>query len=67
MGDLLAFAAALAVLGLRALHAPPKPPKTEPESSAPRLGRYFAIGFALMAVNVTTAVLYMPAMRVRGS
>lgn len=61
-GVKLAFAVVLAWLGLRALHAPPKPPKPEPETSAPRIGRYFAVGFGLMAVNVTTAVLYLPAM-----
>lgn len=58
----LAFAVALAWLGIRALHAPPKPPKPEPETSDPRLGRYFVVGLALMAVNVTSAVLYLPAM-----
>lgn len=61
-GVKLAFAFALAWLGIRALHAPPKPPKPEPETSDPKLGRYFVVGLLLMAVNVTSAVLYLPAM-----
>lgn len=58
----LACAAVLVWLGVRALRAPAKPPKPEPETTEPKLGRYFAIGFVLMAVNVTSAVLYLPAM-----
>jgi hypothetical protein len=58
----LACAVGLAVLGVRALRRPPRQRKPEPEGGAPKLGRYFAIGVALMATNVTTAALYLPAM-----
>jgi hypothetical protein len=58
----LACAIGLALLGARALRRPPRQRKPEPEGSAPKLGRYLAIGVALMATNVTTAALYLPAM-----
>ncbi len=58
----LACAIGLAVLGVRALRKPPKQRKQEPAGGEPRLGRYFAIGIALMATNVTTVALYLPAM-----
>lgn len=61
-GVKLAFAVALVWLGIRALHSPPKPPKPEPETTEPKLARYFVVGLVLMAVNVTSAVLYLPAM-----
>jgi Sap, sulfolipid-1-addressing protein len=58
----LAFAVGLAGLGVLALRAPPKQHKPEPEAGVPKLGRYFAIGVVLMATNVTTVALYLPAM-----
>lgn len=58
----LGFAAALACLGVLALRRPPKQRKAKVESNEPALGRYFVIGVVLMATNVTTAALYLPAM-----
>jgi hypothetical protein len=58
----LACAIGLAALGVLALRRPPKQHKAEPEGGAPKLGRFFAIGVALMATNLTTAALYLPAM-----
>lgn len=58
----LACAVGLAVLGVIALRRPPKQRKRAPEGSEPKLGRFFAIGVALMATNLTTAALYLPAM-----
>lgn len=58
----LGFAAALACLGVLALRRPPKQRRQKPESGEPALGRYFVVGVVLMATNVTTAALYLPAM-----
>jgi Sap-like sulfolipid-1-addressing protein len=58
----LACAVGLAALGVLALRRPPKQRKQEPEGGDPKLGRFFAIGVALMATNLTTAALYLPAM-----
>jgi hypothetical protein len=58
----LGFAVGLAVLGVVALRRPPKQRKPKPETGVPALGRYLAIGVVLMATNVTTAALYLPAM-----
>jgi Sap, sulfolipid-1-addressing protein len=58
----LGAAVALALLGIRTLKAPPKQDKGEPESQSPRLGRYLLLGAALMVTNVTTTVLFLPAM-----
>lgn len=58
----LACAVGLALLGVVALRRPPKPRKVRAESSNPALGRYLAIGIVLMATNVTTVALYLPAM-----
>jgi hypothetical protein len=58
----LACAVGLAALGMLALRRPPKQRKEEPEGGDPKLGRFFAIGVALMATNLTTAALYLPAM-----
>jgi hypothetical protein len=58
----IAFAVGLAGLGVLALRRPPKQRKQEPEGGDPKLGRFFAIGLALMATNLTTAALYLPAM-----
>ncbi len=58
----LAAAVALTLLGLRALRAAPKEDKPEPDSDRPKLGRYLVIGAALMATNITTTVLFIPAM-----
>jgi hypothetical protein len=58
----LACAVGLVVLGVLALRRPPKQRKKEPEGGDPKLGRFFAIGVALMATNLTTAALYLPAM-----
>jgi hypothetical protein len=58
----LGCAAGLAFLGILALLRPPKPRKARPESDRPALGRYLAIGIVLMATNVTTVALYLPAM-----
>lgn len=58
----LACAVGLAALGVLALRRPPKQRKQAPEGGEPRLGRFFAIGIALMATNLTTAALYLPAM-----
>jgi hypothetical protein len=58
----LGCAVGLAFLGVVALRRPPKPRKARPESDRPTLGRYFAIGVVLMATNVTTVALYLPAM-----
>jgi polyferredoxin len=63
----LGFAVGLACLGVAALRRPPKQRKPAPESDDARLGRYFAIGVVLMATNVTTAALYLPAMHDVGS
>jgi hypothetical protein len=63
----LAFAVGLAVLGVLALRAPPKQRRPAPEGGDAKLGRFFAIGVALMATNVTTAALYLPAMHDVGS
>jgi hypothetical protein len=58
----LACAVGLAGLGVLALRRPPKQRKAEAEGGDPKLGRFFAIGVALMATNLTTAALYLPAM-----
>jgi hypothetical protein len=58
----LACAVGLAALGVIALRRPPKQRKQAPEGGEPKLGRFFAIGVALMATNLTTAALYLPAM-----
>ncbi len=58
----LGFAAGLACLGVVALRRPPKRREPKPETGEPTLGRYLAVGVALMATNVTTAALYLPAM-----
>lgn len=57
----LAAAVLLAVLGVRMLTRQPKPPKDHGDASASALGRYAAIGGVLMITNVTTAVLFIPA------
>jgi hypothetical protein len=58
----LGFAVGLACLGVLALRAPPKRRRPEPEGGDPKLGRFFGIGVVLMATNVTTVALYLPAM-----
>jgi len=58
----LACAVGLAALGVLALRRPPKHRREDPEGGDPKLGRFFAIGVALMATNLTTAALYLPAM-----
>ena len=58
----LGCAVGLAFLGVVALLRPPKPRKVRPETGRPALGRYLAIGIVLMATNVTTVALYLPAM-----
>ena len=58
----LGFAFGLAFLGVIALRRPPKQRKPKPETGEPALGRYLAVGIVLMATNVTTAALYLPAM-----
>lgn len=58
----LACAVGLAALGVVALRRPPKPRRPRPDDGRPMLGRYLAIGIALMATNVTTVALYLPAM-----
>lgn len=58
----LGCAVGLALLGVAALLRPPKPRRARPETGAPALGRYLLIGIVLMATNVTTVALYLPAM-----
>lgn len=58
----LGCAAGLAFLGVVALFRKPKPRTPRPDSGRPALGRYVAIGVVLMATNVTTVALYLPAM-----
>lgn len=63
----LAAAVVLAVLGVRILTRPPKAPTDHGEAdSEPHLGRHAAIGGVLMITNVTTAVLYIPAIHDAG-
>jgi hypothetical protein len=59
----VALGAVLVVLGLRALRRPPAPaqPHRRPETGG--LGRYVAMGAGLMASNVTTFALYVPALK----
>jgi Sap, sulfolipid-1-addressing protein len=57
----LAAAVLLLAVGVRALRAPPKPDKAEPDSVEPRVGRYMLIGAALMITNITTTLLFVPA------
>ena len=57
----LAIAALLVVLGIRALVRPPREPRRDEVTSAPRLRRSAGIGAVLMAANVTTLALYFPA------
>jgi hypothetical protein len=61
----LALALVLVALGLRSLtqrHDPPPAPRSGSEHSA-RLAASFAIGLVAMATNVTTVVLFLPAVR----
>jgi hypothetical protein len=57
----LAAAILLLAIGLRTLRKPPQPPEPEPDSPEPRIGRYLLLGGALMISNVTTTVLFIPA------
>jgi hypothetical protein len=61
----LALALVLVALGLRSWtqrHEPPPAPRSTPEHSA-RLAAAFAVGLVAMAANVTTVVLFIPAVR----
>jgi hypothetical protein len=63
----LAAAVVLAGLGVRILTRAPKPrPDVGTDGGAPRLGRYAAIGGVLMATNITTVVLFIPAIHDAG-
>lgn len=61
----LALAFVLVALGLRSWsqgHEPPPAPPSAPEHSV-RLAASFAVGLVAMATNVTTVVLFLPAVR----
>jgi Sap, sulfolipid-1-addressing protein len=57
----LAFAIALALVGVRALRQPPKPDAEETDGGGRRLSRYLGLGMVLMVTNVTTTMLFVPA------
>jgi hypothetical protein len=62
----LALALVLVALGLRSLtqrHDPPPAPRPSSSDDTPHLATGFALGLVAMATNVTTVVLFLPAVR----
>ncbi len=59
----LGFGAVLVLLGVRALSRPPAPAKPQKRPQGQGLGRFVAMGSGLMASNVTTFALYIPALK----
>jgi len=51
------------VLGIRALRRPPTPAQPHRRTVGDGVGRYVAMGAGLMASNVTTFALYVPALK----
>ncbi len=61
----ITFGVLMAIVGVRALLTTPKPKSrpTEGADAGPRLGRFYALGLAMMVSNFSTLVLFVPAMK----
>jgi threonine/homoserine/homoserine lactone efflux protein len=57
------FGVVLLLLGVRALARPPAPQQAQHRPEGEGIGRYVAMGAGLMASNVTTFALYVPALK----
>lgn len=57
------FGLTLVLLGVRTLSRPTAPAKPQKRPEGQGLGRFVAMGAGLMASNVTTFVLYIPALK----